>query len=119
MNNKQQNQQQETKLAARDAILKPITPLPWHVYCSHIGAPNSQFVNDGLDGAIGQEDIEYIVEACNSYHPLIEQNYRLRSALNGLVIAIDAPEVTVSTVADETWSNVLDNARNALNGGVS
>lgn len=49
---------------------------------------------------------------------LIEENHRLRCALRGLIIAIDAPEVTVSTVADETWSNVLNNARNALNGGV-
>lgn len=50
---------------------------------------------------------------------LIEENHQLRSALRDLLNAIDAPEVTVSTVADETWSNVLNNARNALNGGVS
>lgn len=72
-------------------MTKPATPLPWDVQddteiCSETGGVATTHAAESSVGTRTEsEDATYIVTACNAYPQLVEDNKRLREALQKVI----------------------------------
>lgn len=88
-------------------IIKPATPLPWH--CDNCLIRNTEKTVFGSELFITDDnsDAKYIVQAANAYPRLMEENKKLREALQEISLgtgwhrASDMKEIACAALQSE------------------